>query len=82
MEAATHAPFTVVHADAEATPPTRVRLEGDRLIIDRLIIRDQALATFVGEQFVRDALFNVVGLVRTWWNARSGSACSPCRMPG
>jgi hypothetical protein len=54
MEAATHAPFTVVHADAEAAPPTRVRLEGDRLIIDRLIIRDQALATFVGERSAAD----------------------------
>jgi hypothetical protein len=54
MEAATHPPFTVVHADAEATLPTRVRLEGDRIVVERLVIRDQPLAAFVGERSAAD----------------------------
>jgi hypothetical protein len=56
MEAATHAPFTVVHAggnDAEA-PAARVRVDGDRVVVERLVIRDQALATFVGERPAAD----------------------------
>jgi hypothetical protein len=64
MEAATHAPFTVVHADAEVAPPTRVRLDGDRLIIDRLIIRDQTLAGFVGERSAADRVDLVERAVR------------------
>ncbi len=54
MEAATHPPFTVVHADPEVVPPTRVRLEGDRIVVERLVIRDQALAAFVGERPTAD----------------------------
>jgi hypothetical protein len=50
MEAATHPPFTVVHADPEAVPPTRVRVEGDRIVVERLVIRDQTLAGFIGER--------------------------------
>ena len=50
MEAATHPPFTVVHADPEAVPPTRVRVEGDRIVVERLVIRDLTLAGFVGER--------------------------------
>lgn len=53
MEAATHAPFTVVHSggvDAGASPTTRVRVDGERVIVEGLVIRDPALATFVGER--------------------------------
>ena len=56
MEAATHAPFTVVHAggtDAEA-PATRVRVDADRIVVERLVVRDQALATFVAERPAAD----------------------------
>ena len=56
MEAATHPPFTVVHAagaDPEA-PSGRVRIEGDRVVVERLVIRDQALAAFVAERPAQD----------------------------
>lgn len=56
MEAATHPPFTVVHAagsDAE-TPASRVRIDGDRVVVERLVIRDQALAAFVAERPAQD----------------------------
>ena len=56
MEAATHPPFTVVHAagaDAEV-PVSRVRIEGDRVVVERLVIRDQALAAFVAERPAQD----------------------------
>ena len=54
MEAATHPPFTVVHADPEALPPTRIRVEGDRIVVERLVIRDLTLAGFVGERPAAD----------------------------
>jgi hypothetical protein len=48
MEAATHPPLTVVHAEGEAAPsPTRVRLEGDRIVIERLVVRDPALTAYM-----------------------------------
>jgi hypothetical protein len=48
MEAATHPPLTVVHADGEVTPSaTRVRVEGDRIVIERMVVRDPALAAFM-----------------------------------
>jgi hypothetical protein len=48
MEAATHPPLTVVHADGEVAPsPTRVRVEGDRIVVERLVVRDPALAAFM-----------------------------------
>jgi hypothetical protein len=54
MEAAVHPPLTVVHADGEIMPPTRVRIEGDRIVVERLIIRDTALATFIAERPAAD----------------------------
>jgi hypothetical protein len=48
MEAAAHPPLTVVHADGEVTPSaTRVRVEGDRIVIERMVVRDPALAAFM-----------------------------------
>ena len=54
MEAATHPPLTVVHTDAEAAPTTRVRVDGDRIVIDRLVVRDPALATFMADRAPAD----------------------------
>jgi hypothetical protein len=64
MEAATHPPLTVVHADPDVVPPTRVRLEGDRIVIERLVIRDQALAAFMGERSAPDRVDLVERAVR------------------
>ena len=64
MEAAVHPPLTVVSIDGEATPTSRVRLDGDRLIIDRLIVRDQTLAAFVGERSAADRVDLVERAVR------------------
>jgi hypothetical protein len=48
MEVAALPPLTVVHTDGEAPPSaTRVRLDGDRIVIERLVVRDPALAVFV-----------------------------------
>jgi hypothetical protein len=66
METATHAPFTVVHAggtDAEA-PTTRVRIDGDRVLVERLVIRDQALAAFIGERPALDRVDLVERAIR------------------
>jgi hypothetical protein len=54
MEAATHPPLTVVQAVGEPAPSTRVRVEADRIVIDRLVVRDPALAAFLGERAVSD----------------------------
>jgi hypothetical protein len=54
MEAATHPPLTVVHTDADPAPTTRVRVDGDRIVIDRLVVRDPALATFMGDRAAAD----------------------------
>jgi hypothetical protein len=64
MEAATHPPLTVVHADPDVAPPTRVRLEGDRIVVERLVVRDQALAAFVAERPVADRVDLVERAVR------------------
>ena len=55
MEAATHPPLTVVQAAGEPAPSTRVRVEADRIVIDRLVVRDPALAAFLGERAPRIA---------------------------
>ena len=34
----------------DATPATRVRLEGERLVVERLVLHDPALAAFLGER--------------------------------
>ncbi len=54
MEAATHPPLTVVQAVGEPAPSTRVRVEADRIVIDRLVVRDPALAAFLGERAAAD----------------------------
>jgi hypothetical protein len=54
MEAATHPSLTVVHMDADAGPGTRVRIEGDRIAIDRLVLRDPALAAFMADRAPAD----------------------------
>ena len=54
MEAATHPPLTVVHTDADVAPTTRVRVDGDRIVIDRLVVRDPALATFMADRAAAD----------------------------
>jgi ribosomal 50S subunit-associated protein YjgA (DUF615 family) len=50
MEAAVHPSLTIVPIEGDAPPATRVRVEGDRVIVDRLTIRDGALATFMAER--------------------------------
>jgi hypothetical protein len=50
MEAAILPPLTVVQTNGEAVPPSRVRLEGDRIVVERLVIRDQALAAYIAER--------------------------------
>ena len=54
MEAAVHPTLTVVHADVEATPPTRIRLEGDRMVVERLTLHDPALVAFMAERPAAD----------------------------
>jgi hypothetical protein len=54
MEAATHPPLTVVHADVDVAAPTRVRVEGDRIVVERLVVRDQAMAGFMAERSPAD----------------------------
>lgn len=58
MEAAILPPLSVVRAttdpDSDAAPPTRVRVEGDRIVIERLIVRDPALAAFIAERSAGD----------------------------
>jgi hypothetical protein len=44
-------PTTATPIDAEPTPlPTRVRVDGDRIVIERLAIADPALAAFLAER--------------------------------
>ena len=64
MEAAAHPPLTVVHADADVVPPTRVRLEGDRIVVERLVVRDQSLARFIAERSAADRIDLVERAVR------------------
>lgn len=46
--------LTVVHSDVEAAPSTRVRIEGDRIFVERLTISDAALAAFLAERGASD----------------------------
>jgi len=54
MEAAVLPPLTVVQADPDAAPTTRVRVDADRIVVDRLVVRDPALATFMAERSPAD----------------------------
>jgi hypothetical protein len=55
MEAVTHLPALSVLSGTDA-PPTdlRVRIEEDRIVIDRIVVHDLALATFLAERPVED----------------------------
>jgi hypothetical protein len=54
MEAATLPPLTVV-PDADASPASpRVRIDGDRIVIDRIVVHDPALATFLADRAADD----------------------------
>ena len=55
MEAAVLPPLTVVQADGEVSrPATRVRLDGDRIMVERLVVHDPALASFLRERAADD----------------------------
>jgi hypothetical protein len=54
MEAAVLPPLTVVHPDGDATPSTRVRLEGDRIVVERLFVHDPPLVAFLAERSAAD----------------------------
>ncbi len=51
METATIHPLPTPIAGPEPTPlPTRVRLDGDRILVERLVIADHGLAAFLAER--------------------------------
>ena len=54
MEAAALPPLTVVQPDPDAAPLNRIRVDGDRIIVDRLVVRDPALAGFLAERSPAD----------------------------
>ena len=53
MEAAVLVPLPTTHPDAD-TSTGRVRLEGDRVIVERISITDQGIAAFLGERPVQE----------------------------
>ena len=58
MEAAVLPPLTVVQRkiddEPEAAPSARVRVEGDRIVIERIVVHDPALAAFIAERYGLD----------------------------
>ena len=54
MEAAILPPLSVVAGSDVPPPGTRVRIEGDRIVIDRLVVQDPALARFMSERPAED----------------------------
>jgi hypothetical protein len=54
MEVAILPPLTVISAETDAPSPTRVRLEGERIVVDRLVIHDPSLASFLRERPASD----------------------------
>ena len=47
MEAAARPPLTVVSTDPAAEAPARIRVDGERIVVERLVVRDPALASFL-----------------------------------
>ena len=54
MEAATLPPLTVVTGGDAPSAGTRVRIDADRIVVDRLVLHDAPLATFLGERAADD----------------------------
>ncbi len=55
MEALTLAPLTIVSGTDAASPTApRVRVEGDRIVVERLVIHDGPLAAFLAERAADD----------------------------
>ena len=54
MEAATLPPLTVVTGSDAPSAGTRVRVDADRIVVDRLVLHDASLATFLGERAADD----------------------------
>lgn len=50
MEAIARPPLTVVSAEPAADAPARVRVETDRIVVERLVLREPALASFLRER--------------------------------
>ena len=50
MEAAARPPLTVVTTDTAADASTRIRVDADRIVVERLVVRDAALASFLRER--------------------------------
>ena len=50
MEAAARPPLTVVSTDPAAEAPARIRVDGERIVVERLVVRDPALASFLRER--------------------------------
>src|SRR5258705_9102315 len=51
MHATTVRPIsTIPPADDPTEPPTRVRLDGERIVVERLVVHDRALAAFLAER--------------------------------
>ena len=50
MEAAVRPPLIVVSTDAATDSPARIRIEGERIVVERMVVRDPALASFLRER--------------------------------
>jgi hypothetical protein len=50
MEAEVRPPLTVVSTEPAAEPSARIRVDGERIIVERLVVRDPALASFLRER--------------------------------
>ena len=50
MEAAVRPPLIVVSTDAATDLPARIRIEGERIVVERMVVRDPALASFLRER--------------------------------
>ena len=50
MEAAARPPLTVVSTETGVPAAPRIRLEGDRIVVERLVVHDAALASFLRER--------------------------------